>query len=322
MLDVTLLGCGGTMPLPNRWLTSLYIRYNGRGILIDCGEGTQIAMKEAGVSAHDIDLILLTHFHGDHVMGLPGILMSMGMSGRTEPVTIAGPKNLSAVVSGLCIAAGIPFPLQGMELTDEECELSHTFGDLLHIRAYAVKHSVPTYGYTIELERLRRFDPDRAKNQQIPVKYWGRLQKGETIHEPGLVYTPDMVLMEARKGLKVTYCTDTRPTNRISEAGRNSDLMVLEGMYGDNERMEAAKIKKHMIFREAALLAAAAEAKELWLTHFSPSEIHPEHYLNNAREIFPNSFCGESGMHKELSFTDDAVKANVSGAVSDASANE
>jgi ribonuclease Z len=204
-----------------------------------------------------------------------------------------------------------------MELTDEECELSHSFGDLLHIRAYAVRHSVPTYGYTIELDRLRRFDPVRAKSQEIPIKYWGRLQKGETIHEPGLTYTPDMVLMEARRGLKVTYCTDTRPTNRISEAGRNSDLMILEGMYGDNDRMEAAKIKKHMIFREAALLAAAAEAKELWLTHFSPSEIQPEKYLYNAKDVFPNSYCGQSGMHKELNFTDDAVSGSVTGTASD-----
>ncbi|MBR2675422.1 MAG: ribonuclease Z [Solobacterium sp.] len=305
MLDVTLLGCGGTMPLPNRWLTSLYVKYNGRGILIDCGEGTQIAMKEAGVSAHDIDLILLTHYHGDHVMGLPGILMSMGMSGRTEPVTIAGPKNLTAVVSGLCIAAGIPFGLEGMELTEEKCELAHPFGPQLHIRAYALKHSVPTYGYAIELERLRRFDPERAKALDIPVKYWGRLQKGETVREPGLVYTPDMVLMEERKGIKIAYCTDTRPTDRITEAGKNADLIVLEGMYGENERLEAAKIKKHMIFSEAAELAAEADAKELWLTHYSPSEVHPEDYIENARAIFPNAFCGTCGMHKELKFTDE-----------------
>ena len=305
MLDVTLLGCGGTMPLPNRWLTALYVKYNGRGILIDCGEGTQIAMKEAGVSAHDIDLILLTHYHGDHVMGLPGILMSMGMSGRTEPVTIAGPKNLTSVVSGLCIAAGIPFGLNGMELTEEVCELAHAFGPMLHIRAYAMKHSVPTYGYAIELERLRRFDPNRAKALDIPLKYWCRLQKGETIREPGLVYTPDMVLMEERRGIKLAYCTDTRPTDRIVEAGRNADLLILEGMYGENERLEAAKIKKHMIFSEAAKLASDANADELWLTHYSPSEVHPENYIGNAKEFFPNSVCGTCGMHKELKFTDD-----------------
>ena len=304
MLDVTLLGCGGTMPLPNRWLTSLYVKYNGRGILIDCGEGTQIAMKEAGVSAHDVDLILLTHYHGDHVMGLPGILMSMGMSGRTEPVTIAGPKNLSTVVSGLCVAAGIPFALEGMELTEEVCELAHGFGPQLHIRAYALKHSVPTYGYTIELERLRRFDPERAKALDIPVKYWGRLQKGETVREPGLVYTPDMVLMEERKGIKIAYCTDTRPTDRIIEAGKYADLMILEGMYGEDVRLEAARIKKHMIFSEAAELASNANATELWLTHYSPSEVHPENYIENARAIFPNTLCGTCGMHKKLSFTD------------------
>jgi ribonuclease Z len=309
MINVTLLGCGGTMPLPNRWLTSLYVKYNGRGILIDCGEGTQIAMKEAGLSAHNIDLILLTHFHGDHVMGLPGILMSMGMSGRTEPVMIAGPKNLHQVVSGLCIAAGIPFELQGMELTEAVYELDYPFDPMLHVRAFQAKHSVPCYGYSIELERRRKFDPERAKMAEIPVKYWSLLQKGEIIREPGVVYTPEMVLGRERPGLKLAYCTDTRPTDLIVQACQNADLVVLEGMYGDNERREAGKVKKHMIFREAADIAKRAGAKELWLTHFSPSESHPEQWIQNAKDVFMNSKCGTCGMQKELNFLDEELLA-------------
>ncbi len=305
MLDVTLLGCGGTMPLPDRWLTSLYVQYNGRGILIDCGEGTQIAMKEAGCSAHNIDLILLTHFHGDHVMGLPGILMSMGMSGRTEPVTIVGPENLLQVVSGLCIAAGIPFEVQTVELKKPEYRFPFPDGSLLHIHAFAVKHSVRTYGYSIELQRRRRFDPEQAAKYHIPIKYWSRLQKNEVIRDQGLVYTPDMVLGEERRGIKVTYCTDTRPTDMIVSAAKDADLAIFEGMYGDDERLEAAKVKHHMIFSEAAALAAAAGAKELWLTHFSPSETDPEQWIDNARILFPNSHCGTCGMHTVLNYPDD-----------------
>ena len=302
MIDVTLLGSGGTMPLPNRWLTSLYVRYNGHGILIDCGEGTQIAMKQAGVSAYDIDLILLTHFHGDHVMGLPGILMSMGMSGRTEPVVIAGPKHLNTVVSGLCIAAGIPFPLQGMELTESVHELPQSIDPLLHIRAFQTKHSVASYGYSIELERLAKFDAEKARNLGIPVKYWSLLQKGQEIREPGVVFTPDMVLGEKRAGIKLVYCTDTRPSELIQKSCRGADLLVLEGMYGENERLEAAKIKKHMIFSEAAGIAKEAGAKELWLTHFSPSENSPESYLSNATDIFPNTRCGYTGLCRTLRY--------------------
>ncbi|MBR4457297.1 MAG: ribonuclease Z [Solobacterium sp.] len=302
MLDVTLLGCGGTMPLPERWLTSLYVQYNGRGILIDCGEGTQIAMKEFGCSAHNIDVILLTHFHGDHVMGLPGILMSMGMQGRTDPVTVVGPQNVSEVVAGLCIAAGIPFEVRTYELKKNDEWFGFPQDDLLTFHAFSVRHSVTTYGYTIDLHRRRKFDAKRAKEQNIPLKLWSRLQVGETIRENGVVYTPDMVLGEERSGIRLTYCTDTRPCNRIIEAGMDSDLMVLEGMYGDNERLEAAKVKKHMIFSEAAEIAKQANAVKLWLTHFSPSEPFPEQWLSNATEIFPAASCGECGKHVELNY--------------------
>ena len=305
MLDITLLGCGGTMPLPNRWLTSLYVQYNGRGILIDCGEGTQIAMKEAGCSAHNIDLILLTHFHGDHVMGLPGILMSMGMSGRTEPVTIAGPENLLQVVSGLCVAAGIPFEVQTVELKNPEYRFPFPDGSLLHVHAFAAKHSVKTYGYSIELARTRRFDPEQAAKYHIPIKYWSRLQKNETIRDQGVVYTPEMVLGEERRGIKITYCTDTRPSERIMKAAEGADLAILEGMYGSDERLEAAKVKHHMIFSEAAHIAAEAHVKELWLTHFSPSETKPEEWIESARSIFPNSHCGSDGKHIVLNYPEE-----------------
>lgn len=293
------------MPLPNRWLTSLHVLYNGRGILIDCGEGTQIAMKETGVSAHTIDLILLTHFHGDHVMGLPGILMSMGMSGRTEPVTIVGPKNLHKVVPNLCVCAGIPFEVRMVELEEADYRFDFSEGSLLHIHAFAASHSVPTYGYSLELERLRKFDPERATSNNIPVKYWGRLQRNETVKDDRTVYTPDMVLGEKRKGIKVTYVTDTRPNERIRLSSRHSDLLVLEGMYGDDERLEAAKVKRHMIFSEAAEIASEGHSKELWLTHFSPSETHPEQYLDATRKIFEHTVCGKTGLHRTLNYTDE-----------------
>ena len=293
------------MPLPNRWLTSLYVQYNGRGILIDCGEGTQIAMKEAGCSAHNIDLILLTHFHGDHVMGLPGILMSMGMSGRTEPVTIAGPENLLQVVSGLCVAAGIPFEVQTVELKNPEYRFPFPDGSLLHVHAFAAKHSVKTYGYSIELARTRRFDPEQAAKYHLPIKYWSRLQKNETIRDQGVVYTPEMVLGEERRGIKITYCTDTRPSERIMKAAEGADLAILEGMYGSDERLEAARVKHHMIFSEAAHIAAEAHVKELWLTHFSPSETKPEEWIESARSIFPNSHCGSDGKHIVLNYPEE-----------------
>lgn len=305
MLDITLLGCGGTMPLPGRWLTSLVVRYRGRNILIDAGEGTQIAMKQAGLSAHDIDLILITHFHGDHVMGLPGMLMSMGTSGRTEPVTIVGPKGLLEIVPKLCVVAGIPFEVMGHELSGRKEEFDVPGFSELHVHAFRVSHSVETWGYSLVLDRAGKFNADAAKALNIPLKYWNRLQKGEEIDSEDGHFTPDMVMGPPRKGLKVTYTTDSRPCDSIREAAVNADLFVCEGMYGDEEKQYAAALKKHMTFSEAAHIAAEAHPKQMWLTHYSPSEQDPEYWMEQTRNIFPETYPGFDGKSGTLKFDAD-----------------
>ena len=308
MLDLCLLGCGGTKPLPDRWLTSLYIRYNGHGILIDCGEGTQIAMAQAGVSPHNIDLILITHFHGDHILGLPGLLMTMGMSGRTEPVTIVGPKGLSKVVSSLCVTAGFPFQLNGIELTGSHPSFDFEKDSPLHIQAFEVHHSITCYGYSLMLDRAGRFDPLKAAAMEIPRKLWNLLQKGNnvTLEDTGATFTPDQVMGQPRKGIKITYCTDTTVCDTIVPAAKNADLFICEGLYADSARAEAAETKKHMVFTQAAQLAKEADVKQLWLTHFSPAETHPEEGLDAARAVFPNTELGENGKKITLNFQDDA----------------
>ena len=305
MLDLCLLGCGGTRPIPGRWLTSLYIQYNGHGILIDCGEGTQIAMAEAGLSPHDIDLILITHFHGDHILGLPGLLMSMGMSGRTEPVTIAGPKGLPQVVSSLCVTAGFPFQLNGIELTGSHPSFDFEKDSPLHIHAFEVHHSVTCYGYSLTLDRAGRFDPIKAAALNIPKKLWGVLQKGNKVTFDDQTIVPSQVIGQPRRGIKITYCTDTTVCDTIVPAAKNSDLFICEGMYADPERAEAAETKKHMVFTQAAQLAKDADVGRLWLTHFSPAETHPEDGLEAARAIFPNTELGENGKKITLNFVDE-----------------
>ncbi|MCC6094531.1 MAG: ribonuclease Z [Eubacterium sp.] len=304
MLDVCLLGTGGMMPLPKRWLTSLLTRFNGRCLLIDCGEGTQITMKEHGWSFKPIDLICFTHFHADHISGLPGILLAMANADRTEPLTLIGPRGLSRIVSGLrTIAPELPFEIRLLEISEPEQEFS-LFG--YHITAFRVQHNMICYGYTIEIPRAGRFDPQRAKEQNIPLRFWNPLQKGQTItSEDGAVYTPDMVLGPPRRGLKVTYCTDTRPVQRIADYGKGSDLMILEGMYGDPEKEGKAREHKHMTMYDAARLAKNAEPGELWLTHFSPSMVHPEWYLKDVQAIFPGTELGEDGKTVTLDFDED-----------------
>ena len=303
MLDVSLLGTGGMMPLPHRWLTSLMLRYNGKSILIDCGEGTQIALREKGWSPKPIDIICFTHFHADHISGLPGMLLTMGNAERTEPLLLIGPKGLGRVVGSLrIIAPELPFEIQCMEITEVEQIFSF---DGFQIKAFKVNHNVVCYGYSMIVERSGRFDRERALAQEIPMKFWSRLQKGECIEDEGRTYTPDMVLGQRRKGLKVTYSTDTRPTDSISANAAGSDLLILEGMYGEPEKLAKAREHKHMTMYEAAQIARKAEVPELWLTHYSPSLIRPEEYMTEVRKIFPSAVAAKDGRTKELNFEEE-----------------
>ena len=303
MLDVCLLGTGGMMPMPYRWLTSLMMRYNGKSILIDCGEGTQIAMKEKGWSPKPIDIICFTHYHADHVAGLPGMLLTMGNAERTEPLLLIGPKGLNRVVSALrVIAPELPFEIECMELTESEQEISF---DGFKLKAFKVNHNVVCYGYSMEIERRGRFLMEQAIAAGIDKAYWNRLQKGEVITLSDKILTPDMVLGPRRKGIKVTYTTDTRPTESIVENAKGSDLFICEGMYGEPDKLHKAKEYKHMTFYEAAEMAKRAEVKEMWLTHYSPSLPKPEEYMAEVRKIFPASVAAKDGRTVELLFEEE-----------------
>ena len=300
MLDVCLLGSGGMMPLPYRWLTALMTRYNGSQLLIDCGEGTQIALKEKGWSFKPIDVICFTHYHGDHISGLPGLLLTMGNADRKEPLTLIGPKGLERVVSSLrVIAPELPFEIHYREITEPEQIFEM---DGYRLKAFRVKHNVICYGYTIEIDRAGKFDVQRATEQKIPKEYWKHLQKGETVELDGRILTPEMVLGPPRRGIKLTYCTDTRPKDSIRKNAKGSDLFICEGMYGEKEKAAKAVEYKHMTFYEAANLAKEAEVGEMWLTHYSPSLRHPEEYMDEVRAIFPHAIAGKDRMTTELDF--------------------
>ncbi len=303
MLDVCLLGTGGMMPLPYRWLTSMIARYNGQSILIDCGEGTQIALKEKGWSPKPIDVICFTHFHADHISGLPGMLLTMGNAERTEPLLLIGPKGLSRVVASLrVIAPELPFVIDCLELTEPEQTIRF---DGFRVEAFRVNHNVVCYGYSIVIDRTGKFQVDKAVSLGIEKKYWSRLQRGEIIETGKMTLVPEMVLGPARKGIKVTYCTDTRPTESIVKHAEGSDLFICEGMYGEPDKKAKARENKHMTFYEAAELARRAQVPKLWLTHYSPSLNRPEEYLPAVRKIFPNTEVCRDGWTTELSFEED-----------------
>ena len=259
-----------------------------------------MAVKEKGWSFKPIDVICFTHYHADHISGLPGLLLTMGNAERTEPLTLIGPKGLVRVVSALrVIAPELPFDIRCIELTQPE-ETFEFFG--YHITAFRVNHNVTCYGYTLEIKRGGKFDAARAKEQGIPLKLWNPLQKGEIVTEDGVTYTPDMVLGPARKGIKLTYTTDTRPVKAIAEHAKKADLFICEGMYGEQDKEQKAKAYKHMTFAEAAGLAKEAEVRELWLTHYSPSLVRPEEALDEAKRIFLNTIAARDRQSVELQF--------------------
>jgi len=299
MIDVTLLGTGGMLPLPERALTALYVRFDGRALLIDCGEGTQTQLRAAGLRFKPIEAILITHFHADHMAGLPGLLLTLGNEGRTEPLTMYGPIGLEKTVNALrAIFPELPYELQFREFGMEKNDHISVIG--LEVDIFPADHGIDCLGYCLNLNRAGKFDPAAARSKGIPQKLWGRLQKGECVEG----FTPADVLGAPRKGIRVLYSTDTRPVPGIVEFGQEADLMILEGMFGEHDKQARAEVSHHMMMQEAAAIAAKTGAKELWLTHYSPATPEPELFAEELNAIFHNTVVAKDGITKTLQFQD------------------
>ncbi|MGL4791682.1 MAG: ribonuclease Z [Anaerotignaceae bacterium] len=300
MLDISLLGTGGMMPMPKRFLSSMIMRINGELIIIDCGEGTQVSLKNLGWGFKAIRAIFFTHFHADHISGLPGLLLAISNAGRSEPLTLVGPKGLIFVVEGLRrIAQELTFEIEYIELDQEMKEFTISG---LTISTLFVEHSVKCVAYKMELRRKGKFDVEKAKKLKLPRQLWSVAQNKENFEFNGETYYQKQVLGTPRKGIKVCFCTDSRPVEGLVEFVKECDLFVCEGMYGDNEKLPKAIENKHMLFSEAAQLGKKGQVKELWLTHYSPSISEPEEFLENATSIFENTILGYDGITKTIMF--------------------
>ncbi|GAA0240776.1 ribonuclease Z [Metaclostridioides mangenotii] len=303
MIDLTLLGCGGNVPIPNRFLSSLFINYNGRKILIDCGEGTQVSLKVNKCGFKDIDLICITHLHGDHIFGLPGILSTIGNSGKTEDLTILGPSGIIDAVKYMKSLLGVlPYNVKVVENPEVNFKLSDPNFKNLEISTIDLEHSVECIGYSFKFNRSREFDMDKAFYNDVPRFMWRKLQNGETMIINDKTYTPEMVLGNERIGIKLSFITDTRPVFEIPDFIKDSDLLVCEAMYGDDLDIDKAVKNKHMTFRESANLARLGNASQLLLTHFSPSVMKPEIFIDNAKDVFENTIVGEDGLKLSLKY--------------------
>ena len=300
MLDVCLLGTGGMMPMPNRFLSSMLLRLRGRMVLVDCGEGTQVSLKLLGWGFKAIDAICFTHYHADHISGLPGMLLTIGNSGRTEPLKLYGPPGLREVVEGLLrIAGGIPFPIEYYELRDTKKTYSIAG---LTMNFLPVNHSVPSVAYRFLVERQGKFDAGAATALGLPKNLWSVLQKEGRVTYEGREYLAEQVIGPARPGIRLAYCTDSRPVKALPEFVGSADLFVCEGIYGDDAKRDKAVGYKHMLFSEAAKLASRAGAQRMWLTHYSPSMSDPQEFLHNAKQYFEHTELGHDRITTQLAF--------------------
>ena len=314
MLNVTLLGTGGGMPMPNRFLSSVVMNFKGRKILLDCGEGTQVSMRVNGTGFKSIDIICISHLHGDHIYGLPGLLSTIGNSGRTDDIYIIGPKGIKEVIDGFLITLPyLPYKLNILEDASnlefmvkkekmELVELNEKISSDLSIKTLELDHSSPCLGYSFNIRRWRKFNVEKALMNKVPKEVWSKLQRNEEVSLNRVKYYSYMVLGDERKGIKLSYTTDTRPTEDIPGFIKESDLYICEGTYGSEEDMHKAIKNKHMTFKEAADLAKKGQVKKLLLTHFSPAINDPKEYIHNAREVFENSHAGSDGEERILNF--------------------
>ena len=311
MLEICTLGTGGTLPLPDRFLSSLYVRENGRALIVDCGEGTQVAVRKLGWGFRCIEDVLLTHFHGDHCTGLAGLLLSLEKAGKTEPLNIWGPKGLKRIVEGLCIIVPpLSYPVLLHEIPAGGGELEAVG---LQIRAFPVDHGgIPCFGYRMTLPRSNEFSAEKARQLRVPVHEWKKLQEGESVLAEGRTISPEEVTGAPRKGITVVFSTDTRPCETLRKYARGTDLLILEGMYADEEKKPLALKNHHMLFREAAEIAREAETGALLLTHFSTSLEDPESALETIRTVFEKTWTAKDGGIVVLRYPSKEEKAWIS----------
>ena len=304
MLSITFLGTGAACPTVDRNVAGLAVQREGETILFDCGEGTQRQMMRYGVGFSFTE-VYFTHFHADHMLGITGLLRTMGLQDRTAPVTLYGPRGAQRIL-GAAMSLGIErnrFPVEVVEIQAGD----RLRRDEYDIVVFETDHRPDTVGYALaEHTRLGRFHPERARELGVPEgPLWGRLHKGETVTlDDGRTVRPADLVGAPRRGRTVVYSGDTRPNLPLLEAARGADLLIHEATFGGDEAERAIETR-HSTASEAARVALEAGVRRLVLTHISPRYTRdaPE-LLAEARAVFPETTIARDGMTVEVPFVE------------------
>jgi len=310
MLSVTFLGTSAARPTVERNVSALALVREGETLLFECGEGTQRQMMRYGVSFALSD-IFFTHFHADHFLGVIGLIRTLGLQGREEPMRLYGPRGAKKLL-GQAMQLGVervPFPIEiqevkpGMVIRETGSGKRETYD----IQVFATEHGGGSVGYALkEHERLGRFDPEKARAAGIPEgPLWGKLQRGEAVVLPdGTKVVPEGIVGEKRKGRSVVFTGDTRPCAAVVDAAKGADLLIHEATFGEEEK-DRAKETGHSTAREAAQVALAANAKRLVLSHVSARySISADELVKEAREVFKETVVAKDGMEVDVPFAD------------------
>lgn len=307
-LELFILGTGGMMPLPGRFLTSALLRRGGELFLFDCGEGTQVSLRKLNLKWKKISTIFISHTHADHVTGLPGIMMLSSQVERNEPLYIIGPPNIKEYVesSWKALDMYINYKVIIKEITEPGIVYE---GEGYVVKAFRLNHSKPCFGYTlIEEPRPGIFNPEAAQSLHVPRgPLWATLQSGkDVILEDGKCIHPEMVMGKKRKGRKFSFITDTKYFNTIKDNVTDSDVLICEGMFR-SELQESAAEKKHLTSVESGSIARnAGGVKKMGLIHYSPryAEYDLRRLLQEAKNIFPNTFLCRDGQYIDIPYED------------------
>jgi len=298
-LYIYFLGTGGSWPTIQRNVSSIAIKRGGEIILFDCGEGTQRQLQKSEISYMQIKKIFITHFHGDHILGLPGLIQTFQLNDRKEDLYIYGPKGIDKVVDDV-IHLGYFKPsynIYSQELKEDDC----VEFDGYKIKCIFVEHNVPTLAYCLEEDmRPGKFNKEKALSLGIPEGHLFReLQKGKIIEINGRKIAPDMVLGERRLGKKIVISGDTMPCNKLINFAKRSDVLIHDATFS-SDMEEKAKEYFHSTAMQAAHIAKEAGVEKLILTHISPRYKNAKSLEEEARKIFPNSYLANDFMKVEV----------------------